>query len=68
MQYIVEPNISILPSEFNTNLVRLEALNKAVIESDILLLLVDHTPFKNINFSIPPSKQIIDTRGVWSNK
>ena len=65
-QYIVEPNISSLPSELDANLVILEELEKAINHSDILLLLVDHISFKKINFSILSGKEIIDTRGVWS--
>tara|TARA_B110000008_G_C16978328_1_gene567102 strand:- start:3781 stop:5034 length:1254 start_codon:yes stop_codon:yes gene_type:complete len=65
-QYIVEPNISMLPEELNSNNVKLEKLEKAINHSDILLLLVDHAPFKQIDFSILTGKIIIDTRGVWS--
>jgi UDP-N-acetyl-D-mannosaminuronic acid dehydrogenase len=40
-------------------------LEKALVLSDILLLLVDHAPFKEINLSLLSGKQVIDTRGIW---
>lgn len=66
MQYIVEPNTSTLPVELDTNSIQLVELENAIKYSDILLLLVDHSSFKNIDLSILSGKQIIDTRGVWS--
>ena len=66
MQYIVEPNISMLPAEFKTQMIKLVEIKKAIKNSDILLLLVDHAPFKKIDFSTLTGKMIIDTRGVWS--
>jgi UDP-N-acetyl-D-mannosaminuronic acid dehydrogenase len=65
-QYVVEPNISCLPSDLDIHSTRLEELEKAIINSDIIVLLVDHTSFKNINLSLLSGKKIIDTRGVWS--
>ena len=50
-QYIVEPNIKDLPDEFNSQFNELVELEKAILSSDILLLLVDHLPFKEINLS-----------------
>ena len=65
--YIVEPNINNLPVEFKEKRSLLVELEKALAMSDILLLLVDHTPFKKINLSLLSGKNIIDTRGVWVN-
>jgi len=64
-QYIVEPNINGLPVEFNPKFTELVELEKALVLSDILLLLVDHAPFKEINLSLLSGKQVIDTRGIW---
>jgi len=64
-QYIVEPNIKDLPDEFNSQFTELVELEKALVSSDILLLLVDHLPFKEINLSLLSGKQVIDTRGTW---
>ena len=63
-QYIVEPNIKDLPDEFNSQFTELVELEKALVSSDILLLLVDHLPFKEINLSLLSGKQVIDTRGT----
>ena len=63
-QYIVEPNINDLPDEFNSQFTELVELEKALASSDILLLLVDHLPFKEINLSLLSGKQVIDTRGT----
>ena len=63
-QYIVEPNIKDLPDEFNSQFTELVELEKALVSSDILLLLVDHLPFKEINLSFLSGKQVIDTRGT----
>ena len=63
-QYIVEPNIKDLPDEFNSQFTELVELEKALALSDILLLLVDHLPFKEINLSLLTGKQVIDTRGT----
>jgi len=62
--YIVEPNINDLPVEFNPQFTELVELEKALTSSDILLLLVDHAPFKEINLSLLSGKQVIDTRGT----
>jgi hypothetical protein len=64
-QYIVEPNIKDLPDEFNSQFTKLVELERALISSDILLLLVDHLTFKEINLSLLSGKQVIDTRGTW---
>jgi UDP-N-acetyl-D-mannosaminuronic acid dehydrogenase len=66
--YVVEPNIADLPAELKTNSSELVELQKAIASSDILLLLVDHTPFKKMNLGLLSGKQIVDTRGTWSNK
>jgi UDP-N-acetyl-D-mannosaminuronic acid dehydrogenase len=63
---IVEPNISSLPGEFKDKFVDLVSVDEAIRDADILLLLVDHTPFKSINLGLLSGKQIIDTRGIWS--
>ena len=65
--YIVEPNINNLPVEFKEKRSLLVELEKALAMSDIVLLLVDHTPFKKINLSLLSGKNIIDTRGTWVN-
>ncbi len=65
---LAEPNIVVLPKEFEgkVKLVNLVSANEAIKAADIVVLLVDHTPFKSIDLGLLSGKQIIDTRGVWS--
>jgi len=65
-QYLVEPNINQIPNEFDHDLVELVDLDKGVIEADIIILLVDHKQFKEINPKLLLEKKVIDTRGLWS--
>jgi UDP-N-acetyl-D-mannosaminuronic acid dehydrogenase len=56
-----EPNVNEDFDEFP-----LYGLADVLQEADILLLLVDHTEFKNIDCELLKDKVIIDTRGVWT--
>lgn len=56
--YAVEPNIRELPD----NNLKLISIKEAKAIADISLMLVDHDEFIN---STPPSKIIIDTKGIW---
>jgi UDP-N-acetyl-D-mannosaminuronic acid dehydrogenase len=40
-------------------------LQSVLRDSDILVLLVDHKEFKNIDKELLKDKVVIDTRGVW---
>lgn len=62
----VEPNIEELPGKLagKLNLVSVEA---AMVETDVIVLLVDHREFKDIPLSILGSSRVIDTRGVWNS-
>jgi UDP-N-acetyl-D-mannosaminuronic acid dehydrogenase len=64
-QYLVEPNIKQIPNEFDHDLVELVDLDKAMMEADMIVLLVDHEQFKEINPELLLGKQVIDTRGIW---
>ena len=57
---IQEPNIVELPTALSAPNVTLEQRD---IFADVHVMLVDHTPFKNLP---RPSGLIVDTRGVWS--
>jgi UDP-N-acetyl-D-mannosaminuronic acid dehydrogenase len=61
----VEPNIQELPAGLEGKL-KLCSAESALLESDITVLLVDHTDFKNIDKSLLDKTNIIDTRGIWS--
>jgi len=64
-QFIVEPNINELPVELKLPTVELIDLENALLLSDILLLLVDHSEFIEINLGLISGKQIVDTKGIW---
>lgn len=55
----VEPNIAQLPSPLNATLVSAET---ALSQADIVVLLVDHQPFKSLH---PTQQWQVDTRGIW---
>lgn len=65
-QYVVEPNITHISNEFDKDLVELVSLEKAIMDSEIIVLLVDHEQFKEINSELLFGKQLIDTRGVFN--
>lgn len=64
--WAVEPNVSELPREFaGFDNVELVGLEEALAASSIVLLLVDHAPFKQVTLAQIDGKQVIDTRGTW---
>ncbi len=60
----VEPNIHELDKKYSQN-IELIAIDKALHEADIILLLVDHKEFKAISKAALAGKILVDTRGVW---
>lgn len=63
---VVEPNIDALPREFDgRGNVELAALEDAVERADIVLLLVDHDPFRTLDRETLQEKVVIDTKGLW---
>jgi len=64
--YVVEPHIEDLPSSLSEKSnVTLSTKDHALDESDIILLLVDHTAFKSVGSEKLASKIVIDTKGIW---
>lgn len=61
----VEPNISELPTRFDAS-VQLVSVESAIEMADIVLMLVDHREFKQVDKASIKAAAIIDTRGVWS--
>lgn len=61
----VEPNIEELPSILAGKL-GLSSIEAALVEADVVVLLVDHKDFKEIPASILASHRVVDTRGVWT--
>ena len=65
--FIVEPNINELPRDLKDH-VKLISSEHALAVADLIILLVDHKEFKEIELSNIQGKDIIDTKGVWSKK
>ncbi|EIO3983903.1 UDP-N-acetyl-D-mannosamine dehydrogenase [Vibrio vulnificus] len=57
----VEPNIDAVPEKLKY--VELMDFKSAAKESDIQVLLVDHSEFKSSR--MPPSNYVVDTKGIW---
>jgi len=64
--FLVEPNISNIPNELKGESISMISADEAIRAADIVVLLVDHTPFKSMDLAVLSGKQIIDTRGIWS--
>ena len=64
---LVEPNITKMPDGFEKDKTELLALEKAVEVADIVVLLVDHSPFKEMDLGLLSGKQVVDTRGTWTS-
>jgi UDP-N-acetyl-D-mannosaminuronic acid dehydrogenase len=64
---LVEPNITKMPDGFDKDKTELLALEKAVEVADIVVLLVDHSPFKEMDLGLLSGKQVVDTRGTWTS-
>jgi len=60
---VVEPNIKALPATLEQP--ELCSVAEAIERADILLLLVDHKPFKDIPAESLQGLQVVDTRGIW---
>ena len=63
--FVVEPHINGLPPVLQDSGAELADFEKAIEASDILLLLVDHAAFLNVDRDMIKDKIVIDTRGVW---
>ncbi|SPB14044.1 UDP-N-acetyl-D-mannosamine dehydrogenase [Caballeronia novacaledonica] len=59
----VEPNIPELPARLKDE-VELCSLNEALLRADVIVILVDHSPFKNVDPLRLQTKVVIDTRGM----
>ncbi|MGF7022916.1 UDP-N-acetyl-D-mannosamine dehydrogenase [Brachybacterium tyrofermentans] len=63
---VVEPNVDELPAELaERSNVELAELDDALERADIILLLVDHDPFKAMDREQLNEKIVIDTKGLW---
>jgi len=63
---VVEPNVEELPQELaEKDNVELADLESGIDRADIVLLMVDHDPFKEIDRELLQEKIVIDTKGLW---
>jgi UDP-N-acetyl-D-mannosaminuronic acid dehydrogenase len=62
---LVEPNINELPQGFAPQTTELIGLESALTTADVVVLLVDHKPFKEMDLGMLSAKQVVDTRGIW---
>lgn len=60
-----EPNITEYKGDERES-IRLEKWDKAIVDADIIVLLVDHKEFKKINNTTLSRSVVIDTRGLFS--
>lgn len=61
---VVEPNIHQLPDALASK-AELVTLDEAISQADVLVMLVDHAPFKAMDASRVANHWIVDTKGVW---
>ncbi|MGO4956334.1 UDP-N-acetyl-D-mannosamine dehydrogenase [Luteococcus sp. Sow4_B9] len=61
----VEPHVDTLPQQLAGRGVRLAELDEALEAADIVLLLVDHTAFKQLDPARLEGRTVIDTKGLW---
>jgi UDP-N-acetyl-D-mannosaminuronic acid dehydrogenase len=62
---LVEPNINEIPQGFAPQTTELIGLESALTAADVVVLLVDHKPFKEMDLGMLSAKQVVDTRGIW---
>lgn len=62
----VEPHIEELPAKLaNLNNVTLTPTPEALQQADVIVVLVDHSTFKDIPAASIEGKQVVDTKGLW---
>jgi UDP-N-acetyl-D-mannosaminuronic acid dehydrogenase len=61
---VCEPHIQKLPRVLEGK-AKLEPAEEAIQKADIVVLLVDHRPFKKLSRRILNQRVVIDTRGCW---
>lgn len=64
---VCEPHIKELPNSLKNKKLELLTVEQAIVKSQIVVLLVDHNEFKNLDKNILKNKKIIDAKGVLSN-
>ncbi|MEV8144210.1 UDP-N-acetyl-D-mannosamine dehydrogenase [Specibacter sp. NPDC078709] len=63
---VVEPHVDELPkSLLGLTNVQLSPLNEALDQADVIVVLVDHDVFKNVDPAAYENVPLVDTRGIW---
>ncbi|MEI4801148.1 UDP-N-acetyl-D-mannosamine dehydrogenase [Bacillus sp. NPDC077411] len=62
---VSEPNIQKLPDKLSELGIELDSIASTISKADIIVLLVDHDSFKDIDRLTLNEKVVIDTRGIW---
>lgn len=62
---VSEPNIQQLPEKLSKLGIELDSTASTISKADIIVLLVDHDAYKDIDRLTLNEKVVIDTRGVW---
>lgn len=65
--YAVEPNICELPDELRSTKVELIDAAQALIHANVFVLLVDHTPFKQLTSAYTSLGITVDTKGILTS-
>ena len=64
---VAEPNVKELPKRLKGfDNAELKNYDEAIAEADVVLLLVDHKEFKDLDTSNLENKTIVDTKGLWN--
>ena len=62
---IVDPYVKSLPEKLLTLGAKRVSLDDALAQADLILILVDHSKFKNHNHKLKEHQELIDTKGIW---
>ncbi len=63
---IVEPHTETLPAAFDGTGATLTDIDSALLDCDVMIVLVDHDIFKSVPPEEREGKIVYDTRGIWS--
>jgi UDP-N-acetyl-D-mannosaminuronic acid dehydrogenase len=62
---VVEPHVSRLPADLSRLGLELHDFDMAIERANVVLLLVDHMSFLQVDRNVLKDKFVIDTRGAW---
>jgi UDP-N-acetyl-D-mannosaminuronic acid dehydrogenase len=62
---VVEPHVNALPKRLADLGLELWDFDQATERANILLLLVDHASFLQVDHDVVKDKIVVDTRGAW---